>query len=300
MKPSPAFDLRGHLRLVHCHPLLLFERGDAWQRAAFHPFEKRSARGRDEGEVLRDAGMVERCDRVAAAGDRDQGAFLGQRRGRLGERDGRRVERRRFERAERPVPDQSPAGLEHVGERLDRGRADVEDHLVGCDLVHVAGPNARRVGRELLRHHHVVGQMDRAAGLLRALEDALGFAGQLMLAQRLADIDPARRKEGVGHAAADDQMIDLADEMAEHRELGRDLGAADDRRHRALRIAKRALQRLELGLHRPPGEARQVMRDALGRRMGAVRGGEGVVDIIVAERRHAPSPARGRSFLRRA
>ena len=35
-----------------CSPLLLFERGDARKRTPFHPFEKRSARGRDEGEVL--------------------------------------------------------------------------------------------------------------------------------------------------------------------------------------------------------------------------------------------------------
>ena len=61
-----------------------------------------------------------------------------------------------------------------------------------------------------------------------------------MLAQRLADIDAARGEEGVGHAAADDQMIDLADEMAEHGELGRDLGAADHRRDRPLGIAERA------------------------------------------------------------
>ena len=115
----------------------------------------------------RHAGMVERRDRIAAAGHRDQRPFLGQRRRGLRQRHRRCVERRRLERAERPVPDQRPAGLEHVGQRLDRGRADVEDHLVGGDLVHVAGAHARRVGGEFLRHHHVIRQMDRAAGLLR-------------------------------------------------------------------------------------------------------------------------------------
>ena len=74
------------------------------------------------------------------------------------------------------------------------------------------------------------------------VEDAFGLAGQLMLAQRLADIHAARGEEGVGHAAADDQMIDLADQMAEHGELGRDLGAADHRRDRPLGIAERALR----------------------------------------------------------
>ena len=80
---------------------------------------------------------------------------------------------------------------------------------------------------------------------------------QIMLAQRFADFDAARGEEGVGHSAADDQMIDLADQVAEHVELGRDLGAADHRRDRALGIAQRLLQRVQLGLHRPPGERRQ-------------------------------------------
>ena len=81
-------------------------------------------------------------------------------------------------------------------------------------------------------------------------------------------------------------MIDLADEMAEHGELGRDLGAADYRRDRPLGIAERPLERIQLRFHRPAGEARQVMGDALGRCMRAVRGRESVVDIIIAERRH--------------
>ncbi len=54
--------------------------------------------------------------------------------------DGGAVEGRGLEGAERAVPDQGAAGLEGVGERLDGGRADVEDHLVGRDLVDVAGP----------------------------------------------------------------------------------------------------------------------------------------------------------------
>jgi hypothetical protein len=44
-----------------------------------------------------------------------------------------------------------------------------------------------------------------------------------MLAKRFADIDAARGQERVGHAAADDQVIDLGDEVAEHVELARDL-----------------------------------------------------------------------------
>ena len=57
------------------------QRLDAGQRLAFHPFKERAAGGRDEGEIVGDAGLVERRHRVAAAGDRDQLARLGARRG---------------------------------------------------------------------------------------------------------------------------------------------------------------------------------------------------------------------------
>ena len=75
MKPSPLRFSRS-FRLVHFSPLLLFESGDAGQRAPFHPFEEGAARRRDEGEIVRHAGVVESRDRVAAAGDRDQRASL--------------------------------------------------------------------------------------------------------------------------------------------------------------------------------------------------------------------------------
>ena len=97
---------------------------------------------------------------------------------------------------------------------------------------------------------------------------------------------PCGEQEGVGHAAADDQDVDLLDQIAEQLELGRDLGAADDRRDRALGIAERDGQRLELRLHGAAAIGRQLVRDALGRGVGAVGGREGVVDIDVAELGH--------------
>src|SRR3546814_1894847 len=63
--------------------------------------------------------------------------------------------------------------------------------------------------------------MDRAARGVGGLEDRIGRIDQIMFAQRLADIDPARGEEGVRHAAADDQMIDLAHQMAQHVDLAR-------------------------------------------------------------------------------
>ena len=76
----------------------------------------------------------------------------------------------------------------------------------------------------------------------------------------------------------------LVDQVAEQVELGRDLGAADDGDHRPLSALPSAfVQRLQLGLHGAAGIGRQQVAEAFGRGMRAVRGGEGVVDVDVAE-----------------
>ena len=79
--------------------------------------------------------------------------------------------------------------------------------------------------------------------------------------------------------------FDLGDQVAEQVELGRDLGAADDRGHRPLRRVERLAERVELGLHAAPGIGRQHVAEAFGRGVRAVRGGERVVDPEVAELR---------------
>ncbi len=103
--------------------------------------------------------------------------------------------------------------------------------------------------------------MDGAARLLRGVEYLAGGAGEVVLGERLADIDAARGEEGIGHAAADDQVIDPGDEVPEHVQLGRDLGAADHGRDRAFGVAERGLQRLQLRLHRAAGISGQQMGD---------------------------------------
>ena len=77
----------------------------------------------------------------------------------------------------------------------------------------------------------------------------------------------------------------LDDEIFQQVELGRDLGAADDGDHRLLRRVQRLRQRVELGLHGAAGIGGQFVAEAFGRGMRAMRGGEGVVDVDVAELR---------------
>ena len=76
-------------------------------------------------------------------------------------------------------------------------------------------------------------------------------------ASDLPTLDALGVQERVGHAAADDQRIDLADQIFEQVELGRDLGAADDGDRPAASGFQRLLERLELGLHGAAGIGRQ-------------------------------------------
>ena len=118
---------------------------------------------------------------------------------------------------------------------------------------------------------------------LGLFDDAQRGRGEILFRQRLADADALRVQEGIGHAAADHQRIDLADEIFQEVDLGGDLGAADDRDHGLGRRVQRLVERVELGLHGAAGIGRQLVAEALGRGMRAVRGREGVVDPDVAE-----------------
>jgi hypothetical protein len=103
-----------------------------------------------------------------------------------------------------------------------------------------------------------------------------------VLAERGAHIPALGGQKGVGHTAANGQLIELADQIAEQLELGRDLGPADDAQDRPARLAEGGVQRLQFGPHGLAGMARQKMGESLGGGVGPVRGGKGVVDVQIA------------------
>ena len=59
-------------------------------------------------------------------------------------------------------------------------------------------------------------QHDLAAARLGGVHDLERGLGVVRLGQRLADLDALRQEERVGHAAADDQLVDLGGEVGEH------------------------------------------------------------------------------------
>ena len=95
---------------------------------------------------------------------------------------------------------------------------------------------------------------------------------------------PERRQESIGHAAADDQQIDLGEQVAEQIELGRYLGAAHDRGNRSGRRLQHLRECVELVLHGAAGIGRQLAAEAFDRGMRAMRHRERVVHEDVAER----------------
>jgi hypothetical protein len=97
---------------------------------------------------------------------------------------------------------------------------------------------------DLLGHDHVGRQHDLDALALGQGEDALRLLDQVALEQALADAVALGDEEGVGHAAADEQRVDLRQQVLEHGQLARHLGAADDRRERP----GRRLEQLREGL----------------------------------------------------
>ncbi len=86
-------------------------------------------------------------------------------------------------------------------------------------------------------------------------------------------------QEGVGHAAADRQPLQLADQVVQEVDLGGDLGAAHDPHDRPLGRAQGPLEVFQLCLHRPACEGGQDPRDPFGRGVGPVGRREGVVHI---------------------
>ncbi len=143
-----------------------------------------------------------------------------------------------------------------------------------------------RVGVELVGQDVVDRQQQLDALLLRLVERGFGNVDLVGFDQRLAGGLAQRIEEGVGHAAADQQRVRLVEQVVDHVDLAGDLRAADDGDKRPVGFGQHLAEEVELLLHQQAGGGlRDVMRDAFGGGVGAVRAAEGVVDVDVAERR---------------
>ena len=97
-----------------------------------------------------------------------------------------------------------------------------------------------------------------SCGLREVALDGLDLVG---LEQRVADLVALRGEEGEAHAAADEQAVDLVEQVVDDAELVGDLRAAEHDHVRALRVVGQALRAPRpRSATRPPGGVRQQLR----------------------------------------
>ena len=225
------------------------------------------------------AELLDRSRGVAAADDRDRVA-LGDRSG-----DADRAGRKVFPlgNAHRSVPDDGAGVFHCFSEERGALRADVKTHpavrnIIGIDD-HVFGIFLIFLADDVV---------DRNQEL-----DALGFGffhhlfrkvNLVRFEQRGADRVAERGEEGVRHAAADDQGIDLLHQVGDDADLIGDLGAAEDRDEGSLRVFQRAADVFEFLLDQETADSGQIIGNAGGGGVGAMRRAERVVDIDLSKR----------------
>ena len=167
------------------------------------------------------------------------------------------------------------------GQRLRRLWSDVEDHVVIGDFID-ALHRGDGGGRELLGADDVGRQRYLDFG-----HHGLGLVDEVVFGERFADLLARSEQEGVGDAAADDQLIDLVGEAFEDGQLGRHLGATDDGHQRPRRLGEGLGQGFEFGGDAGAGAGDLgELAHAVGRGLGTVGGAEGVHHPDVAQRGH--------------
>ena len=112
-------------------------------------------------------------------------------------------------------------------------------------------------------------------------QDPPGVLDAVGLGQALADRLALREQEGVGHPAAEDEHVDLGQQVVDDPILSETLAppriAANGRSGRLEQLG----EHLDLALHQQPGVGRQQLGDADRRGVRPMRGPERVVDVDV-------------------
>ncbi len=198
---------------------------------------------------------------------------------------GKRVE---LEDSHRAVPENGLGVLHRLGEQSDGGRADVHPIPTFGDLLH-GHDLGFGTGLTTGCHDAVHGKIEFHPPQQSMFLDAPGKVQHIVLDQRVADFHPHRLEEREGHPASDNDLVHALPQVLDHPDFPRDFGSAQDRHERSDRIGDRPLQIFDLLLHEVAGGGRlDEFRNAHDRRMRAMGGSEGVVDIDIGERGERP------------
>ena len=130
------------------------------------------------------------------------------------------------------------ASAERLLDQLEALLADVDDVPARRELLGRDGLVLGAAG-DLLGDHDVGRQQDLHALAPRPRRGSRRASSTRSCSARLLPTDlPWASRNVLAMPAADDQEVDLVDEVLEHPDLVADLGPADDRRERALGVAR--------------------------------------------------------------
>ena len=235
------------------------------------------------GHLVAQAHLLDSCSGVAAA-DNGGSIALGHS---LGNSQGAGSQGRVLKHAHGAVPDNGLAGLDGISKQLHGLGADVAALHVSRDRGdgndHGIDGSVDGIG-EVLDAGGIDGQQQLNALLLGLGHHVLAVVELAVVAQALADLVALGLQEGVGHAAADDQRVDLLQQVGDDVQLVRNLGAAQNSGEGTLGIVHGVAEILDLLLHQVADSGiLDIVGHTGGGAVSAVAGAEGVVNVSVGQ-----------------
>lgn len=276
--------------------LLTRQSSDTRQLLALEQLQGSSAASRDVAELVLNAIVGSNSSSVTTTDDDDL-ALASSLKGGVHGGLGAVGEFLHLEYTRRAVPKDGLSLVDGGLVELDRLLAAVETHPTVGNAVLVGGSGGVGGGAESVGGDVVGGQDELDVVLLGLLDEAGDLLAAAFVEERAADADILERLlEGEGHAAADNQDVDLVEQVVDQLDLVADLGATEDSEEGALGLLQRLREVVELLLHEESGGLLGEV-DADHGAVATVGGAEGVVDVHVAESGEALAEALNSSLV---
>jgi len=253
---------------------------------ALEELQAGSATGRDVAELVLDAVVGGDSGGVTTTDDDDLAGLAGVERG-VHSALGAVGELLHLKDARGTVPQDGLGLVDGRLVELDGLLAAVKTHPALGNALLVGGLAGVGVGAESVGGDVVAGQDELDVVLLGLLDETGNLLGAVLVEERVANADTLESLlESESHAAADNQHVDLVEQVVDQLDLVADLGTAEDGEEGTLGLLEGLGEVLELLLHEEAGSLLGEVNTDHGT-VGTVGGAEGVVDEHVTERGEA-------------
>ena len=232
------------------------------------------------GHLRSETALVHSCNGVAAADDGDAAVSLDFRHS-AADTEGTLVEFFHFKHAHRTVPDDRLGSFDGVGVEFNRLGTDIKTHPAFGDVL----TNDLGVGFsvKLVSGNGINGEQEVHAFFLGGGQHFLGIFQLIIFAEGVADLVTHSFQEGVSHAAADDQGIDLVQQVLDHSQLVGDFCTAEDGNKRTDRVFNRIAQVFDFFFQQEAGNgSADVLGDDSGGSVSAMSSTERIVAENIA------------------